>query len=70
MTHVFYWQVYLIRYGFCAMFDYNSNVFIANNSNCYRNCNACLANNLLKNFGCKYINSKDNKLLFEEFLHK
>ena len=36
--------------------DYNSNVGIANN--------------LLNNFGSKYVHSKDNKLLFEEFLRK
>ena len=36
--------------------DYNSNVGIANN--------------LLNNFGSKYVHSKDNKLLFEEYLHK
>ena len=36
--------------------DYNSNVGIANN--------------LLNNLGSKYVHLKDNKLLFEEFLHK
>ena len=37
------------------MIDYNSNVGIANN--------------ILSNFGSKYVHSKDNKFLFEEFLH-
>ena len=34
------------------------------------NCNFGIANDLLNNFGSKYIHLKDNKLLFEEFLHK
>ena len=32
--------------------------------------NVGIANNLLNNFGSKYVHSKDNKLLFEEFLRK
>ena len=34
------------------------------------NSNVGKANNLLNNFGSKYVYSKDIKLLFQEFLHK
>ena len=34
------------------------------------NSNDGIANNLLNNFGSKYVHLKDNKLLFEEFLYK
>ena len=33
------------------------------------NCKIGIANNLLNNFDSQYVHSKDNKLLFEEFLH-
>ena len=35
-----------------------------------QNSNVGIANNLLNNFGSKFVHSKDNKLLFKKFLHK
>ena len=47
-----------------------STVWHDNEGSKQSNRNVRIANNLLNTFGSKYVYSKDNKLLFEEFLQK